>query len=1142
MNRRRDLFWRRVIATLLAVWMGGVAVRSEAGQSIIFTELTPIPSGPSKVFTVNYIPSKDETWYIGQDLYSPFIVNWQNQTIYREGIILEGGPLTWDNAAFGTAILGDLLYSFNGETEGQIVDQMFALNTTTKKWSPVSSVAWLRSATTVLSYDHTLWVYGGLDYEGRPLDVFECYEPVNSTWRELGWFGVRAAYAAGVTFGRYLIFHGGISPTGPTGQILRYDPDALQWTALAPHEDLASRHAHYMFADEEELTIWIVGGYPTDAPSYRLHFTTFGDTRPQVEKFNSNPTINSIFHHPIRRRVFSNDQLLFGELRLECNYEGGCPLSGHVQCPPSFPFRCPSGDCTEDPQTCHSIKPACQEDNMIPCFNGECGQSCEDCIAKRDFPCDAGKVVCCDGSCQADWQDCPSVSCSWERPVRCFTGKCEASTEECGVVPVGTCGPGTALCLDGVCREPRDCQDMSADNYSLDLCMPHSMMCWDMSCNTTGCAELEECSGGGVRCWDERCVDDITQCPPALKAVRMAPFSAVVYHGGPPGNILQLPLRDWNSKEEFGTVTLLTSDLPASVVVKVSRASFHLINQHEEVLDDNENRYHIVGPCFLLSTQQVVVLPTTPWITIHMHLLINNLQLTDYLRLAQLDSGEEASLLSTEVTTTPGSFSVQLSANSSALASFCPVAPTGSICGNGVLEHDEDCDAGPLNSNGPDGPCRKGCRARRCGDGILDPSFGELCDAGPANSDQKDAPCRLDCRPKRCGDGILDSGERCDKGGLNSNSNPRVCRSDCTLCGDGVLDASHEKCDDGLEAGLCVQSGCSCPASCPSPLLRKMVSQRCDCFCPAGQVRDGDECREASAPPTNPSTGGCSPGLPCLGDVLLVVAPTSTNGGDSSSENGENKVITVFEKTTNTPVLVAELKHVTKSVLVEIKSVKPEQHTPQLPSNLRVISQAVELDVVIGAVKAEEEGNSTASSSSSGSSSNGSSSEEESQQVVVLTFSLGPTHQFPGLLKGDQTAFLGSAPAPSALTSSSSSSSSSGGSESETKWKKASKPMTLTIKNDVLFASDQVTKTNGEGSTRYIVLMSAQEEEDGGSGGSLLIIIGASVGGAVLVAIVVMVAGALYFARRRVRFQRRMTQRLTICQLKKPGASALVDA
>ncbi|KAL6063306.1 Fibrinogen C-terminal domain-containing protein [Balamuthia mandrillaris] len=650
-----------------------------------------------------------------------------------------------------------------------------------------------------------------------------------------------------------------------------------------------------------------------------------------------------------------------------------------------------------------------------------------------------------------------------------------------------------------------------------------------------GCAEPEECSGGGVRCWDERCVDDITQCPPALKAVRMAPFSAVVHNGGPGGTILQLPLRDWNSKEEFGTVTLLTSDLPASVVVKVSRASFHLINQHEEVLDDNENRYHIVGPCFLLSTQQVVVLPTTPWIIIHMQLPFYNSERAEHLHLAAFDSGGRGALLPTEGTKTEAPL-VQLLASASALASFCPVAPTGSICGNGVLEHDEDCDAGPLNSNGPDGPCRKGCRARRCGDGILDPSFGELCDAGPANSDQKDAPCRLDCRPKRCGDGILDSGERCDKGGLNSNSNPRVCRSDCTLCGDGVLDASHEKCDDGLEAGLCVQSGCSCPASCPSPLLRKMVSQRCDCFCPAGQVRDGDECREASAPPTNPSTDGCSPGLPCLGDVLLVIAPTSTNGGDSSSasEGGKNTTITVFEKTTNTPVLVAELKHVTKSVLVEIKSVKPEQHTPQLPSNLRVISQAVELDVVIGAVKAEEEGNSTASSSSSSSSSSGSSSEEESQQVVVLTFSLGPTHQFPGLLSGNQTAFLGSAPAPPS-SSTSSSSSSSGGSESETKWKKASKPMTLTIKNDVLFASDQVTKTNGEGSTRYIVLMSAQEEEDGGSGGSLFIIIGASVGGAVLVAIVVTVAGTLYCAIRRSRFKSLLESRLSLKQLSMPG-------
>jgi hypothetical protein len=66
------------------------------------------------------------------------------------------------------------------------------------------------------------------------------------------------------------------------------------------------------------------------------------------------------------------------------------------------------------------------------------------------------------------------------------------------------------------------------------------------------------------------------------------------------------------------------------------------------------------------------------------------------------------------------------------------------VCGNGEVADDEECDEGSANSNAPGASCRTNCRRARCGDDVVDP--GELCDDGMRNSNQKDAACRLDCK------------------------------------------------------------------------------------------------------------------------------------------------------------------------------------------------------------------------------------------------------------------------------------------------------------------------------------------------------------------------------------------------------------
>ena len=88
-------------------------------------------------------------------------------------------------------------------------------------------------------------------------------------------------------------------------------------------------------------------------------------------------------------------------------------------------------------------------------------------------------------------------------------------------------------------------------------------------------------------------------------------------------------------------------------------------------------------------------------------------------------------------------------------------------------------------------------RVARCGDGVLD--SGEQCDDG--NDDDTDA-CLTSCVVATCGDGVVHAEvEECDDGNANSDTTADACRTSCLIpaCGDGVVDAGEE-CDDGNAA------------------------------------------------------------------------------------------------------------------------------------------------------------------------------------------------------------------------------------------------------------------------------------------------------------------------------------------------------
>jgi fibro-slime domain-containing protein len=69
---------------------------------------------------------------------------------------------------------------------------------------------------------------------------------------------------------------------------------------------------------------------------------------------------------------------------------------------------------------------------------------------------------------------------------------------------------------------------------------------------------------------------------------------------------------------------------------------------------------------------------------------------------------------------------------------------------------------------------------------------------------------RSECVPI-CGDGILAAGEQCDLGDAGNIGGHNGCNDDCTLgayCGDGVVDAGAEECDDADPNAPSNCSGC----------------------------------------------------------------------------------------------------------------------------------------------------------------------------------------------------------------------------------------------------------------------------------------------------------------------------------------------
>jgi hypothetical protein len=161
----------------------------------------------------------------------------------------------------------------------------------------------------------------------------------------------------------------------------------------------------------------------------------------------------------------------------------------------------------------------------------------------------------------------------------------------------------------------------------------------------------------------------------------------------------------------------------------------------------------------------------------------------------------------------------------------------GPLCGDGIVDGDEDCDDGALNGT-PDSACLEGCEEAWCGDGIV--SLGESCDDGDANGGPE-GMCSSWCEPPLCGDAEVTKGEACDEGEANISEHTFTCLEGCekNTCGDAIL-AQDEMCEPAFFPGECGDD-CTLPA------------------CGDGQKTNAEECDP-------PNGGECS--------VICRIAPT----------------------------------------------------------------------------------------------------------------------------------------------------------------------------------------------------------------------------------------------------------------------------
>lgn len=174
-------------------------------------------------------------------------------------------------------------------------------------------------------------------------------------------------------------------------------------------------------------------------------------------------------------------------------------------------------------------------------------------------------------------------------------------------------------------------------------------------------------------------------------------------------------------------------------------------------------------------------------------------------------------------------------------------------------------------------PCEVGAIAVWCGDAVLQSAKGEECDDGAKNSDI--GACLSTCKKAKCGDKLVQAGvEQCDDGNqVNDDSCPNTCK--LPTCGDGIFQAAlQEECDEGeknINTGNCLTT-CK-KAACGDGLVLAGIEE-----CDDGNVADGDGCSAACKAEPKPEVKAADSGF-ASGDTMGATSEIEKTGASGAA-------------------------------------------------------------------------------------------------------------------------------------------------------------------------------------------------------------------------------------------------------------------
>ncbi|MCH7662473.1 MAG: hypothetical protein IH859_01215 [Chloroflexi bacterium] len=98
-------------------------------------------------------------------------------------------------------------------------------------WDTLADMPAARHHLMAAGYNFTLYVFGGIDFNGAVTNTTWRYDPADDAWSQIANLPVPSAAGAAVSLGDYIYLVGG-NPIGNTN--LRYHPSTDTWTQMAP--------------------------------------------------------------------------------------------------------------------------------------------------------------------------------------------------------------------------------------------------------------------------------------------------------------------------------------------------------------------------------------------------------------------------------------------------------------------------------------------------------------------------------------------------------------------------------------------------------------------------------------------------------------------------------------------------------------------------------------------------------------------------------------------------------------------------------------------------------------------------------------------------------------------------------------------